>query len=252
MRGWISRFSGVVFSLIAMLNVGVAATIAVQEQGLAGLPTSVVTANQAGSTPTAPIEPTDGLIPSREVPAPTEGMAVAAVSPTPQAAVIFVPPVEVSPSPVTVAGWPPVEPPTDSPVSPTSAVPAAPVAPATSAPRTGCTRPAKWVKYIVQPGDTLTSLAYRLGISVSTLKKYNCLKNDRIYANSILWVPRPLYPSPTSVPRPTRTPTPRHSATPAPTLTDEPPPTIEPPPTEPPPTEPPPTQPPGTEPPPTP
>jgi LysM repeat protein len=222
MRGWLSRFSVVVLSLVAMLNVGLAAMIAVQEQGLAGLPTSVVTANQAGSTPTALGEPTGGLVPTREAVAPTEGMAVAAVSPTLQAAVIFVPPVEISPSPVTVAGWPPVEPPTDIPASPTYAGPAVPVAPATSAPRTGCTRPAKWVKYIVQPGDTLTSLAYRLGTSVSTLKKYNCLKSDRIYAGSILWVPRPLYPSPTSLPRPTRMPTPRHSATPAPTLTHEP------------------------------
>ena len=35
MRGWLSRFSGVLFSFIVVLNVGVAALLAVQEQGQA-------------------------------------------------------------------------------------------------------------------------------------------------------------------------------------------------------------------------
>jgi hypothetical protein len=243
MRGWLSRFSGVLFSFIAVLNVGVAALLAVQEQGHVVLPTW--TAGPAGSTPTAQASQTGGLVPTQELRAPTEGAAVAAVTPTPLAAVIFVPPVDVSPSPVA----PPGSQTSNSPLPKATAVPAAPKAPATSVRHVGCTRPASWVRYTVQKGDTLSSLARRLGTTVSILKKGNCLADDRIYVGVALWVPHPLYSTPTGQPHPTRTPTPRHSPTPAPTLTEDPPPTA-PPPTNPPPTDPPPTDQPPTDPPP--
>ncbi len=37
MRGWVSRLSGLLFPLVAVLNLGVAAILAGQEQGLAGV-----------------------------------------------------------------------------------------------------------------------------------------------------------------------------------------------------------------------
>jgi len=242
MRGRLSRFSGVLFSFIAVLNVGVAAVLAVQEQGQAVLPTW--TAGPAGSTPTAQAARHGGSVPTQEMLAPTVGVAVAAVTPTPLAAVILLPAVDVSPSPVASGSQP-----SNSPVPRATAVPAHPRATATSARRVECTRPVTWVKYIVQKGDTLSSLSRRLGTTVSTLMKYNCLPDDRIYVGVALWVPRPLYSTPTGQPRPTRTPTPRHYPTPSPTLTEDPPPT-NPPPTNPPPTDPPPTDPPPSDPPP--
>ncbi len=123
-------------------------------------------------------------------------------------------------------------------------------------PRQSCGKPSGWVSYIIQRGDTLSSIARRVGTTVAALKQGNCLPSDRILAGASLWVPRlPAAPQPTSRPRPTSTRRPTSTPGTGPTATPtEPPPTkspTEPPPTEPPPTEPPPTEPPPTKPPPT-
>jgi LysM repeat protein len=78
-------------------------------------------------------------------------------------------------------------------------------------PTTGpCYPPYNWMVYIVQPGDTLGSIAYRYGISVYTLMVANCLSTTYIYYGQPLYVP-PFYPfvTPPSTPIiPTFTPTP--------------------------------------------
>lgn len=78
----------------------------------------------------------------------------------------------------------------------------------TAAP-TVCAFPLNWLIYIVQPGDTLTALAYATGTSVQQLLVANCQRDDRIYAGQQLFVPRLPAPAVTLVPpdTPTFTPT---------------------------------------------
>ena len=64
------------------------------------------------------------------------------------------------------------------------------------APRQLCGRPSGWVAYLVQRGDTLFSLAGRVGTTVPALKQANCLGNDNILAGATLWVPRLPWSSP--------------------------------------------------------
>jgi type VI secretion system secreted protein VgrG len=72
-----------------------------------------------------------------------------------------------------------------------------------------CFPPFTWIVYIVQPGDTLSSIAYRYGISLYTLMRANCLSTTYIYYGQPLYVP-PIYPivPPTPTPLPTFTATP--------------------------------------------
>ncbi len=58
------------------------------------------------------------------------------------------------------------------------------------APRQLCGRPSGWVAYLVQRGDTLFSLAGRVGTTVPALKQANCLGSDTILAGATLWVPQ--------------------------------------------------------------
>jgi LysM repeat protein len=86
-------------------------------------------------------------------------------------------------------------------------------------PRQACGKPATWVAYTIQKGDTLSSLAVRLGVSIAQLKRANCLVGDTIYAGATLWVPH--MPPHTLVPTRTPVPTQPSTATPtwAPTVT---------------------------------
>jgi LysM repeat protein len=87
-------------------------------------------------------------------------------------------------------------------------------------PRQVCGRPSGWVAYVIQKGDTLSSIARRVGSTVSALQTANCLQSDLIFAGATLWVPRLPYsppPPPTSTPRPTKTPTATEDVTPTPT-----------------------------------
>ena len=79
-----------------------------------------------------------------------------------------------------------------------------------------CYPPYNWAVYIVQPGDTLSGIALRYGMSVYTLMRANCLTSSNLYPGQRLFVP-PLYPIATFTPipiSPTFTPTPIASLTP--------------------------------------
>ncbi len=65
-----------------------------------------------------------------------------------------------------------------------------------------CAQPPTWKQYVVQPGNTLFSIAQAVGSTVSELMRVNCLANpDRILTGDILFVPRlPDEPVRTNVP----------------------------------------------------
>ena len=62
-----------------------------------------------------------------------------------------------------------------------------------------CGPPAGYVKrYVVQRGDTLSSIARLYGITYTTLQRANCMgSSTTIYAGQVLWVPNipPRYPT---------------------------------------------------------
>ncbi len=81
---------------------------------------------------------------------------------------------------------------------------------------TPCGPPFNWPVYVVQPGDTLFSIARASGTSLQQLMLANCLASDRIHVGQPLYVPR-LPPAPTFTL--TSTPTPSPTSTPTPSLT---------------------------------
>jgi LysM repeat protein len=84
-----------------------------------------------------------------------------------------------------------------------------------------CYPPFNWAIYLVQPGDTLSGIAQRYGLSLYTLMRANCLTTSYLYAGQRLFVP-PIYPIVTLTPTPitpTFTPTPIVSLTPTATST---------------------------------
>ena len=95
-----------------------------------------------------------------------------------------------------------------------------------------CFPPSNWSRYVVRPGDTLSSIAMRYGISVYTLMRANCLSTTFIYYGQALYVP-PTGPIVIYTPAPifpTITPPPSVTAEPPPSITAEPPTiTVEPP-----------------------
>ncbi len=52
-----------------------------------------------------------------------------------------------------------------------------------------CGPPAGWVRYTIQPGDTLYQISRLFRVTVWQLKQANCLITDTIRAGSRLWVP---------------------------------------------------------------
>jgi len=53
-----------------------------------------------------------------------------------------------------------------------------------------CSRPANWVPYIIQPGDTLSKLSQLLGVSISQLQIANCMgSSTTLYSGRVLYVP---------------------------------------------------------------
>lgn len=72
-----------------------------------------------------------------------------------------------------------------------------------------CGPPRTWVRYIVQPNDTLFKLSILFGVSVTDLQVANCLTDTLIRVGEVLYVPnvptRTLSPTPTT---PSRTPLP--------------------------------------------
>jgi LysM repeat protein len=108
-------------------------------------------------------------------------------------------------------------------------VPGFGLTPTASAP---CFPPYNWSRYVVRPGDTLSSIAMRYGISVYTLMRANCLSTTFIYYGQALYVPptgpiviytpAPIFPTITP-PSVTAEPPPSITAEPLPSITAEPP-----------------------------
>jgi LysM repeat protein len=71
----------------------------------------------------------------------------------------------------------------------------------TGAPLPNCSPRSDWPTYIVQPGDTLSSIARRANTSAEVLQAANCLSSPNvIFAGTILRVPVvPVAPSPVAV-----------------------------------------------------
>lgn len=73
-----------------------------------------------------------------------------------------------------------------------------------------CRTPSGWVKYIVQPGDTLYRLSLSYGITVQELQRANCMGSSiLLVVGRIIYVPpwAPTPPTPTMMPIPSETPT---------------------------------------------
>ncbi|MGE5250329.1 MAG: LysM peptidoglycan-binding domain-containing protein [Bacteroidota bacterium] len=73
-----------------------------------------------------------------------------------------------------------------------------------------CGAPFGWVRYMVQPGDTLYHIATLYGITTSQLQRANCLGlSTTIRVGQLLWVPNvPTLTLPATMPPPYDTPTP--------------------------------------------
>ncbi len=91
-----------------------------------------------------------------------------------------------------------------------------------------CGPPRTWIRYIVQPSDTLFRLSYLYGVSVLELQFANCLTDSLIRVGEVLYVPNvatrtlsptPVTPTNTTVPTRTYTITLTPSITLTPTIT---------------------------------
>ncbi len=126
--------------------------------------------------------------------------------------------------------------------TPTNSVTASPTVAATATATAACTRPANWVTYTTQTGDTFFGLATATGTTVSAILQANCLDNTILSIGQRLWLPylpatptaAETTPSPTTVstePEPTAVFTPLVTAIPTEPATATPPtlPTLTPP-----------------------
>jgi LysM repeat protein len=74
------------------------------------------------------------------------------------------------------------------------------VVPATVTP-TSCGAPDGWVRYVIQPADTLKSLSLVSGVSEAQLRAANCLRlSDTLQSGDIIFVPHLILGSPTPTP----------------------------------------------------
>lgn len=100
-----------------------------------------------------------------------------------------------------MVGWTPTSPPTatgealttpgDTPLPP----PPSPT-PSLPPPPTNCPPPAGWLPYVVQPGDTLASLAADYQLSSAELGQANCLLTSSLLPGVVVYVPPVLTPTP--------------------------------------------------------
>lgn len=67
-----------------------------------------------------------------------------------------------------------------------------------------CGPPFGWVRYTIQPGDTLYGLSVRLNVSVPLLLSANCMTSSYLIAGQLLWVPYIPAPLPTQPAPPTQ------------------------------------------------
>ncbi|MEE9617574.1 MAG: LysM peptidoglycan-binding domain-containing protein [Anaerolineae bacterium] len=126
------------------------------------------------------------------LPSPTPFLPTITPTPPPSATETAVPPTPtLSPSPTSEKhlGGTPSDFISPTPTSPSSLLPS-------------CPRPPGWIVYIVQRGDTLTSLAWRAGTTTYALMQANCLGTTTIYPGQQVYLPPTLYASPTPQPYP--------------------------------------------------
>jgi LysM repeat protein len=93
-----------------------------------------------------------------------------------------------------------------------------------SPPPPQCPPPPNWVRYTVQPGDTLDSLARQTQTSPEAIARANCLVNYNLSVGQPIWLPSWPQPTVTFTPPvpPTLTQTPTATTTPTPTPTIQP------------------------------
>ena len=169
-------------------------------------PTATAIPPTATPSPTIILQPTATPLPS-PTPSPeaTAGQTAASPSPSPTATATpeatHTPIASPSPTPTATATSPPTQTPT----------PTATVTP-TATPEPGV--------YVVQKGDTLSTIAQKVNRSVAALAAYNKIQDPTtIYVGQKLKIPPADYVPPTPTPRrPTKTPTPTPTATPSITL----------------------------------
>jgi serine/threonine protein kinase len=201
--GWWQWRNGAIAALILLLLL--LAGFIVRQQLLAA-PTDLATVTPTAVSPTPSPTATDTAVPQIVLPA----------SPT------------TTPTQTATATASPTRTPTFT-RTPTHT--ASPTLQATASPTaTACPRPPGWVRYIVQAGDTLQTLAETTGSTADEIREANCLRRATLFVGQRLWLPQlPVTATPTAT-----------IETPSPTPTDlptEPPPTNRPPtatPTDPP------------------
>ncbi|MDZ4158304.1 MAG: LysM peptidoglycan-binding domain-containing protein [Anaerolineaceae bacterium] len=102
---------------------------------------------------------------------------------------------------------------TATPTAPSTVTPAEPVESATFTPAeatrtitpTPCLPPAGWLPVVVQPGDTLKSLALERAVSRQMIREENCLPDNNLLSDSTIYLP-PLLPTATRSLTPTPVP----------------------------------------------
>ncbi len=55
---------------------------------------------------------------------------------------------------------------------------------------TFCSAPAGWVPYTIQPGDSLQSLSFWVGVPADDIRRMNCLKEEVLHDGAFLFLPR--------------------------------------------------------------
>ncbi len=110
---------------------------------------------------------------------------------------------------------------TDTALAPTPTKTNTPLPPPTRA--GACHKPTNWVEYEVQRGDTLATLAQRVGKTVYDLQQINCLKDSTLQPRQIIYLPMlPFTPTPTDTPTQVSTSTPLPKSAPSATFTPTP------------------------------
>jgi len=205
-----SALSGVIAATLLILTLSLAALLAIRERTLVSvvMPSTTATVVLSTAIPSSPAVTKLPTPPSTSLPSLQPSASVSPLATPSSATLPTAPPVfRLSPTSAPLryrsTGYPGSYPP-PQPTSPPAPPPSRP-------PVVRCRRPAGWVDYIVQWGDTLSGLAARYGTTVQRLKDANCLPSYTIYAGSRLWVP---YRLPTPVPWRGRTATPSRTATP--------------------------------------
>ena len=172
-------------ALLGVLSIGLfvaAATRGFQskDETLAAAPTPSTTQDSAaGTTPTQATSPTPSATVASATPA---NMATTHVTPTPSSVPTATPTPVPSPaaSPTTVT-------PTSTPLATASPVATATAAPAASPSATPTAAPQT---YVIQSGDTLTSIAAQFGVTVQQLVDLNHLANPNlIISGTVLEIP---------------------------------------------------------------